>query len=139
MAGFPSFDLYESDGTTFVYNFTCVTEINDWQDPVSFVEHTSLRGQGSIITEGSSEPWDLTLTFVLRGEDYEDLVSQIQDLQDNIVKFTKYIFKVQITSGGSTKDYKVMRLTSFQFPLDKAKKRVNFQTVQITFRVDCWS
>ncbi len=138
MAGFPSFILYESNGTTPVYDFSCVTDINDWQDPASFVEHTSLRGQGSIITEGSSEPWDLTLTWVIRGTDYEDIVAQIEDLQSDVTKFTKYILKVQKTAG-STKDYKVMRLSSFQFPLDRDQKRVKFQTAQITFRVDAWA
>jgi len=139
MAGFPSFILYASNGVTPVYEFNCVTDINDWQDPASFVEHTSLRGQGSIIVEGSTQPWDLNITFVLTGEDYEDLVGQIADLQTNIVKFTRYILKVQVTSGGSTKDYKVMRLTSFIFPLDRDSKRVKFQTAQISLRVDAWA
>jgi hypothetical protein len=139
MASFPSFILYESNGVTPVYEFDCVTDINDWQDPADFVEHTSLRGQGSIITEGSSAPWDLTLTFVLRGTDYEDLTSQMSSLLTNIEKFTKYVFKVQTTSGGSTKDYKVMRLGSFTFPLDRDQKRVKFQTAQVTFRVDSWA
>lgn len=136
---FPRFKLYESDGTTLVYEFECVTEINDWQDPADFVEHTSLRGQGSIITEGSTAPWDLVISWVMQGDDYEDLVSQINDLVTDVEKFTKYIFKVELTSGGSTKNYKVMRLGSIEFPLDRSQKRVKFQTAQITFRVDSWA
>lgn len=140
MAGsFPRFRLYESDGVTPVYEFENVTDINDFQDPSTFIEHVSLRGQGSIISEGSNEPWDLNLTFILQGNDYEDLASQINSLVSTVTKFTKFVFKVELTSGGSTKDHKVMRLTSFQFPLNNRKKRVNFQTAQLTLRVDSWS
>lgn len=137
-AGFPRFRLYASNGSTLIYEFQYVTDINDFQDPADFVEHTSLRGQGSIIVEGSTQPWDLNLSFVLIDEDYEGLVDQLGDLPTTITKFTKYILKVDLT-GSSTKDYKVMRLQSFQFPLNNNKKRVNFQTAQIIFRVDPWA
>lgn len=139
MSSFPRFKLYESDGVTLVYEFQYVTDINDFQDPSDFVEHSSLRGQGSIISEGSDQSWDLNLSFVLIGSDYADLVSQIDDLQTAIEKFTKYVLKVELTTGGSTKDYKVMRLQSFVFPLDNAKKRVKFQTAQVVLRVGTWA
>jgi hypothetical protein len=139
MAGtFPRFRLYASDGVTLVHEFDNVTEINDFQDPASFVEHTSLRGQGSIITEGSSSAWDMNLTFMLIGSDYEDLVSKIETVIGDIDKFTKYILKIDKTPS-STVDYKVMRLSSVEFPLDARKKRVNFQKGIITFRVDSWA
>lgn len=139
-SGFPRFRLYASDGTTLVYDFENVTNITDFQDPATFTEHTSLRGQGSIISEGSNAPWDLSLTFILQADDYEALVAQIDSLVSTVDKFTKYIFKVELTSGGSTKDYKVMRLESFQFPIDSGnKKRTGFQTGTINFRVDCWA
>jgi hypothetical protein len=137
-AGFPRFRLYESNGTTLVYEFVYVTDINDFQDPADFVEHTSLRGQGSIIVEGSNQPWDLNLSFVLIDEDYEALVAQLNALPSTIDKFTKYILKVDLTPS-STKNYKVMRLQSLQFPLNNNKKRVNFQTAQIVLRVDTWA
>lgn len=139
MAGtFPRFRLYQSDGSTLVYNFENTISINDFQDPSTFVEHTSLRGQGSIITEGTNEPWDLNLEFVIISTDYETLVALINALPTTIAKFTKYILKVELTSGGSTKDYKVMRLNSITFPLVNAKKRVTFQTTNIQLRVDTW-
>lgn len=140
MADFqPTFKLYESDGSTLVYEFEKVTDINDFQDPSTFVEHTSLRGQGSIISEGSDSPWDLTVSFILQGDDYEDLAGQMNTLLTTIAKNTKYILKVQLTLGGSTKDYKVKRLESFQWPLNNRKKRVTFQTGIVTFRVDSWA
>lgn len=135
---FPRFRLYDSTGVTVIYEFDCVTDINDFQDPINYVEHSSLRGQGSIISEGSQEPWDLNLTFVLRDEDYEGLVAQIDSLLTTIIKNTKYVLKVDLTSS-TTKSYKVKRLQSFEFPLNNNKKRVTFQTVNIIFRVDAWA
>jgi hypothetical protein len=139
MAGtFPRFRLYQNNGTTLVYEFEKVTDINDFQDPFTFVEHTSLRGQGSIISEGSNAPWDMNLTFILIDEDYEGLVAQINALTTTIVKNTQYVLKVDLTNS-TTKDYKVKRLESFVFPLDRRKKRVTLQTVNLVLRVDSWA
>ncbi len=136
-SGFPRFKLFQNDGTTLVYEFERVTEINDFQDPVTFSEHLSLRGQGSIISEGSISPWDLNLTFVLQGDDYEDLVAQMNSLLTTIETNTEYILKIDLTSS-TTKNYNVKRLQSFSFPLNNGKKRVNFQTSNIILRVDSW-
>lgn len=139
MAGtFPRFRLYQSNGTTLVYEFDCTTEINDFQDPATFSEHTSLRGQGSIISEGSDAPWDLNISFMLTDDDYEGLVAQIDSLLTTVAKNTKYVLRVDLTSS-TTKDYKVKRLQSFNFPLNNRKKRVNFQTVNAIFRVSSWA
>lgn len=139
MAGsFPRFRLYEDDGVTLVYEFDNVLDINDFQDPVKFVEHESLRGQGSIIIEGSDAAWDLNLTFLLIGTDYEDLVDQMQTVQSNIANFTRYILKVDLTNA-TTKDYNVMRVNTLQWPLDRARKRTRLQTGNITFRVLTWA
>ncbi len=136
-SGFPRFKLFQNDGTTLVYEFERVTETNDFQDPVTFSEHLSLRGQGSIISEGSISPWDLNLTFVLQGDDYEDLVAQMNSLLTTIETNTEYILKIDLTSS-TTKNYNVKRLQSFAFPLNNGKKRVNFQTSNIILRVDSW-
>jgi hypothetical protein len=140
MAGtFPRIRLYNSTGVSLIYEFENVTDINDWQDPITFAEHASLRGQGSIISEGSNAPWDLNMSFVLIDDDYEALVSQMSSILSTIVKNTKYILKVDLTAS-TTKDYKVKRLQSFVFPLNNNnKKRVNFQTVNGIFRVDSWA
>jgi len=138
MAYIPTFKLYDSTGTSLQYTFEYVTDIDDFQDPQSFVEHTSLRGQGSIISAGSTEPWDLTLTFMLKNTTYAGLVAEMNALLTTIAKNTKYVLKVGLTST-TTKDYKVKRLTSFQFPLDSRKKRITWQRVVCTFRVDAWA
>ena len=140
MAGntFPRIRLFQNNGTTLVFEFALVTDINDFQDPITFSEHLSLRGQGSIVSEGSTAPWDLNLTFILQGADYEDLVAQMDSLLSTIVTNTQYVLRVDLTIS-TTKVYKVKRLQSFDFPLDNRKKRVNFQTVNLILRSNSWA
>lgn len=138
----PFYRLYASDGVTLIYDFDLVTDDDNgspFLSPTSFVEYNSLRGQGSIISEGSLEPFDITLTFILTGDDYEDLAAQINALNTTIAFNTPYILKVELVIGGSTKNIKVKRLQDFSFPLDRARKRTRFQTVQIVLRALSWS
>lgn len=142
MAGtFPRFRLYESDGSTPVFEFDSVV---DWgqspfEDPGSFSEHTSLRGQGSIISDGADLPWDLELNFVLIEADYEALVAIMTVLPTTIAKNTNYILKVDLTSS-TTKDLKVKRLVPIRFPSGTRKKKVQtFADGFIVFRVDSWA
>ncbi len=144
MAGatFPRFRLYQSDGTTLVYEFESVTNWGNspFIDAITFTEHTSLRGQGGIISEGATAPFDFSLEFLLTGDDYEDLVDQMNSLPSTILNNTKYVLRIDLTSGGSTKDLKVKRLTPILFPITStSKKVVNFQQGNITFRVDVWA
>lgn len=138
MVYIPTFKLYDSTGAVLQYTFDYVTEINDFQDPQNFVEHTSLRGQGSIISAGSTQPWDLTLTFLLKDTNYENLAAKMNALLTTIAKNTKYVLKIGLTNS-TTKDYKVKRLSSFEFPLDRRQKRVTWQTAILRLRVDSWA
>lgn len=139
--GYPRFKLYESDGTTLVYEFENVLNWGDspFQDPESFAEHNSLRGQGSIISEGSSEPWNLPLQFYLPGDNYEDLVGQMSSLRSSIVFNTKYVLRIDINEVGGTEDLKVKRLSSILFPVTTDLKVVKHQIGNITFRVSAWA
>jgi len=141
MAGFPRYRLYASNGSTLIYDFEFTQDDQGvFFDPANFVEHVSLRGQGSIISEGSDQqPYDITLNFILIGDDYEDLVAQMINVRDTIDKFTKYILKVETTSGGSTENFNVMRLTPIQFPNSRTSKRVHIQDCVIVLRANCWS
>lgn len=144
MAGatFPRFRLYQSDGTTLVFEFDSVLDwgASPFIDAITFSEHVSLRGQGSIISEGSTAPFDFSLEFLLTGTDYEDLVAQMDSLPSTILNNTKYVLRIDLTSGGSTKDLKVKRLSPILFPVTSAtKKVVNFQQGNIIFRVDSWA
>lgn len=141
MAGsFPRFRLYDSTGTSLIYEFDNVTDWDNapFQDPITYAEHTSLRGQGSIISEGSQAPWDFALNFMLIDEDYEALVAKMKAVGDTILKNTKYVLKIDLTAL-TTKDLKVKRLTPVLYPVSRQKKVVTFQEGVITFRVDCWA
>jgi hypothetical protein len=142
MASFPKFILYESDGVTPVYEFDCILDWGNspFQDPKNFVEHVGLRGQGSIIIEGSEAPWDFTMRFFLKDVDYESLVAQMKSVISTIEFNTKYILKIDLTSGGSTEDLKVKRLNPVDYPPStNGKKVIDNQIGNISFRVNSWS
>ena len=134
----PTFKLYGANGSTLVYTFDYVTdETGLWDDPVNYSEHTSLRGQGSIISEGGLSPFDLSLTFILKGTDYYNLTEKIDDVQTKIVKFTPYILKVSKTLS-TVRSIKVKRISPILFPYTYKQKRINIQNGVITFRASSW-
>jgi len=138
---FPRFILYASNGTTPVYEFEYVLDYGDgiYQDPITFAKHNSLRGQGSIISEGSAEDWELPLEFYLKGDDYEDLIAKQSTIQTTILKNTKYVLKVDLTPT-TTKALKVKRLSPIRFPITNQKNKVvTSQRGFITFLVDAWA
>ena len=144
MAGatFPRFRLYQSDGTTLVFEFDATLDWDNspFQDPITFTEHTSLRGKGSIISEGSPAPFDFPLRFLLTGADYKDLVGQMGSLRSTILNNTKYVLRIDIDEIGGTEDLKVKRLSSILFPITSdSKKVVTFQEGTIIFRVNSWA
>lgn len=140
MAGtFPRYRLYASDGSTLVYEFERVLDDNGaFRDPSDSVEIGGLRGVGSIIIPGSEEAFDINITFVLVGEDYEDIVAQMNSVKSSIVKFTRYILKIDL-SPSTTQDYYVTRKASLEFPLDFSQKRVTIQKVICVLRANTWS
>ena len=143
MAGstFPRFRLFQNDGTTLVYEFALVLNWDNspFQDPETFSLHRSLRGQGTIVSEGSQDSFDFPLDFMLIGDDYEALVAQMNTLPSIIAFNTQYILKIDLTNS-TTKDLKVKRLSSILFPSGTSgKKVVTNQIGTITFLVDSWA
>lgn len=138
MSFVPQFRLYASDGTTLVYTFTYVQNIDDFSDPSHYIEHESLRGQGSIIVPGSDQAYDMTLQFIIKGTDYTNLCTLIDTLNTTVSKFTKFILKID-TSISTTKDYKVMRLQPIVYPIGTDNKRIKLQRVEMTLRNGAWS
>lgn len=136
---FPRYRLYEDDGTTLVYEFDFVTdEQGSFQDPQDSVEIVGLRGQGSIIIPGSQESFDIVITFLLKGTDYADLVSQMNDSVSSIEQFTKYVLKIDLTPS-TTQDYNVQRIKTITWPLDFNQKRVNLQKGICILRANTWA
>lgn len=137
---FPTVKLFANNGTTLIYNFENVLNWGDgiFFDPETFTEHISLRGQGSIISEGSTAPWDLELEFYLSADGYEALIALMKSVKDTILFNTQYILSVQLTSGGSTETLYVKRLNPIRYPITTNKKVTQSQRGFITFRVNTW-
>ena len=137
MSYIPTYKLYASNGVTLVYTFPLVQNINEEQDPTDFVEVDGLRGVGSIIIPGSESSFDLSLDFVLRGDDYEDVMSDFDTLQSTIVKFTPYVLKVGRTST-TTKDFNVKRIQPISINNTVEGRRVRTLKCTCTFLALAW-
>lgn len=137
---FPRFRLYNATGTTLIYEFECVVDWGDspFLDPIKSIEHDSLRGQGDIITEGSDAAWDFAMVFSLRGDDYQDLVAQMQAVIVAIETNVKYLLKIDLTPS-TTKNLKVKRILPITYPISGNRKVINNQNGTISFRVNCWA
>lgn len=132
--------LYESDGSTLVYDFEKVLDWGDGPllDPYSFTQHTSYRGQGSIVSQGSKRSWELPIQVYLSASDYDSIFALLENLRDTIVFNTKYILKIGKDVG--TIDLKVKRLTPIPMPITNDRSKVvRSERPVVTFTVDCWS
>lgn len=130
----PGYNLYAADGLTLVYPFQYTLSDNSPQDAVRFTEITGFRGQGSIIIGGSTQPWDLTLTFFLTGTDYADLIDKMDEVQDTIELNTPYVLTIDRTIS-TIQNYNVKRISPIIW---EDTKRIRYQRGTITFRVDAW-
>ncbi len=141
MAWIPTFKLYASDGISLIYQFEHVLDWGDgpFFDPKSYVVHKSFRGQGGIVSDGTDDTWNFGLEFYLSGSDYADLVAKMKAVSTSIVFNTKYILKIQLSSGGSTEDLYVKRLSNVTYPISSLNKVVTSQKGTINFLVDCWA
>ena len=134
MSWFPKYNLYASNGSSLIYPFQYILSDNSPQDSLRFTEITGFRGQGSIIIPGSTQPWDLQLTFFLRNADYASLIAAMDSIESTIVLGTPYVLKIDRTIS-TTKDYNVKRLTPIIW---EDTKRVRYQKGTIQFRVNSW-
>lgn len=134
MTWFPKYKLYASDGLTVVYPFDYVLADNSPQDAFRFTEITGFRGQGSIIIGGSTQPWDIELTFFLWKSDYSSLIASMDSVESTITLNTPYILKIDRTIA-TTKDYHVKRISPIRW---ENTNRVRYQKGTIIFRVNSW-
>jgi hypothetical protein len=134
MSWFPKYNLFASNGTTPVYSFQYILSDNSPINTFRFTEITGFRGQGSIIVPGSTQPWDLQLTFFLCYTNYETLIAAMDSVESTIVLGTPYVLKIDRTIS-TTKDYNVRRLTPIVW---EDTNRVRYQKGTITFRVNSW-
>jgi len=132
----PTYILWNSTETAQVYTIEYVLEDNSPKDPGNYIELSGLRGQGSIIIQGTDKaPWDLSLKFVLCGTDYEALIAKMDLMEATIAKNTAYVLKIGRTSS-TTKDYNVKRILPIEWD---SGRRYNIQYGILTLRVNSWS
>jgi hypothetical protein len=134
MSWYPKYKLYAADGITSVYPFQYILSDNSPINTLRFTEITGFRGQGSIIVPGSTQPWDLQLTFFLCNTDYASLIAAMDSIESTIALGTPYVLKIDRTIS-TTKDYNVKRLTPIVW---EDTKRVRYQRGVIQFRVNSW-
>lgn len=131
----PEYRLYASDGTTLIYTFTGVQHDLPFQDSKKFIEHTSLRAQGGIITSGGDDVYDYPLQFVLLGNNYEEIIAKMKEVKDTILISTKYILRFDLTVL-TTESVNVIRYRPLNF-IDQGH-RVNYQKIEVIFRCGVW-
>ena len=134
-----NFKLYASDGLTLRYTFPYVQSTNLPQTLDKFVE-IKARGDNSIIVQGSKDSWDLNLTGVLRGDnwDYEDVTNAIDALETALVFGSPYYIKIDKVEGGSsTYTYKVKRLQPIEYS-DSLRNGRQVQRYSVTLKVNSW-
>lgn len=129
------FDLYNSDGLTFNYRFLCVYDANYPHTEKQIIEHTNVRGKGSITIDGGESPWDLTLRGVITGTDYEDLTTKIDAMETAIVLNTPYVLKINKTVS-TYYSYNVKRITPIEW--ESSNLRNNYIEYVCTLRVSSW-
>lgn len=129
-----TFKLYASNGTTLLYTFPCVFEANYPHTEKKIIEHSNMRGKGSIIINGGDASWDLTLKGVVFAADYDAVMTIIDAMESAVVINTSYY--VKITSGTTTHSYKVKRILPIEY--EAASLRNKFSEYQITLRVNAW-
>jgi len=129
------FKLYDYIGTTLKYTFPIVFQANYPHSEQNLIEHESVRGKGSIIVDGGTSSWDLTLKGVLRAADYAALIVLVEAMESAVVLNTPYVLKISKTISTSY-EYKVKRITAIEYQEDNL--RTNYMEYTITFRVNAW-
>ena len=133
----PSFQLYDSTGTTLIYTFFAVDDTNLPQVPVATVIKENFRSSGAIVINGGTKSFQAHLHFWITGSGYQDVYSQIDNILSTITVNTPYILKVG-KSPIATDNYNVKRTEDFQWPNIPRDLRDYRQEVTLNFLVNAW-
>lgn len=133
MAIIPTFKLYNSSDV-YIMTLPAVFYTNAPQTIKKYTEVSGIRGTGSIIIPGSDDNWNIIIKGVLNGDNYEEIVTVMDNLESNFVALTPYYIKLD-KSAITQYSYKVKRLVPIEYP---ESLRTNFQEYMITARVNAW-
>ncbi len=130
------FKLYQSDGLTLVYTFPVVQDCNYPASPRRNILIEGTRGKGGILIDGGDSVWDLNITGYLIANSYEELITKIDEMENNVVANTPYILKINKTIS-TYYEYKVKRIDAIEYPIDEGF-RTNYQLYTVHFKVNVW-
>ncbi len=136
MSFVPTYVLWNSTETAQIYTIPRVIADSSPQDPGNYDEGLTFSKDTCIIIEGTDQaPWDIVLRFVLCGDNYEDVIAQMDLVESTIVKNTPYVLKIGRTAL-TTKDYNVKRILPIEWDTGR---RYNIQYANLYLRVASWS
>ena len=135
MAWKPTFKLYAANGSTLIYTFEYVQNIQGYPfDQPSNIEITNLRSQGSINIAGGKKSYDIILQGFLTAVDYTALTTKINSLQSTIASNTMYVLKIDKSISASD-SVNVIRVEPIKFD---DSMRTTFQKYSVQFRALSW-
>jgi hypothetical protein len=138
MSWVPSHKIYQTNGTTLVYNIGQVIRREPAMNLAvpDYIEHENLRGSGSIIIPGGSKAYDMTLYARLGASNYTNLMTALSTLESTIAINTRYILKIDLSST-TTQDLNVMRIQPIVVDNSRGKLHT-FLYYTLTLRINCW-
>jgi len=136
MSFVPTFKIYQANGSTPVVTIPYVQNINDSDAPYDKAIIEGLRGVGAIVIPGSAKAWTLVIDFIILGDDYTELISNISSIDTSIVMFTPYVLKID-TSVSTTKDINIKRVGPIKIN-NPDDYRNGIAECSIEFIANCW-
>lgn len=133
------FNLYDLNELELIITFPVVFESNFPINEKKTIEHENVRGKGSIIVDGGEAASDLYLKGVITGEDYDDLIEKINNMEDKVQFNVPYVLKIESSSASSginEPSYHVKRKDKIEWQSNSL--RTNFVEYTIIFRTNSW-
>jgi hypothetical protein len=131
------FNLYQTNGTSLVHTFETIFSANYPHTEKTLIEHTNVRGKGSIIVDGGDSSWDLTLKGVIFAADYDAIMTKVAAIESAVVLNTPYYLKITDKAGTVNKyEFKCKRITPIEYTEDNI--RTNYLEYQVTLRIFSW-
>ena len=132
------FKLYNADGISLIYSFPLVQSTNAPQTPLRHVSIEGVRGKGALIIPAGTETWNLELEGILMidgaSEDYDDLMTKIEELETTVALNTAYYLRMYKTAT-TYYNYKVKRVTPIEY---EQSLRTDSQRYRLSLEVNSW-
>jgi len=132
----PKFYLYDSTRITLLYTFELVNYTNAPQSIKRTVEIEGQRGIGYIIIDGGDKAWDMIISGILDGADYDEITNKIYIMETTIAVNTPYILRFNKTKN-TYFEYRVKRIGIIEYP-ESLRNEWEFQKYTCILKVNSW-